>query len=94
VKEIPYGQNLLDHCRRAPVTILFVVPSGEEGSAEESSVYYADYYLVELKSGKDAEPVRELFRRYGRDTCQLLEQLRQCSLIAAFQVLTKAAEIV
>jgi hypothetical protein len=76
------------------VTILFVVPSGEEGSAEEVSVYYADYYLVELKSEKDAEPVRELFRRYGRDASRLLEQLRHCSLIAAFQVLTEAAEIV
>jgi hypothetical protein len=76
------------------MTILFVVPAGEEGSAEEVSVYYADYYLVELKSDRDAEPVRELFRWHGRDTRHLLEHLRHSPYITAVQMLTKAVEIV
>jgi hypothetical protein len=76
------------------MTILFVIPSGEEGSAEEVSVYYADYYLVEVKSEKDVELVRALFRQHGRETSHLLEQLRHSAYITAFQMLTKAVEIV
>jgi hypothetical protein len=76
------------------VKILFVVPTGDEGDREESSVYYSEYYLTELASEKDVDRVKELFQRYGADSRRIVEELRQCRYISAFEVLTEAVEVV